>query len=111
MQITIPPYPIDEDHAPLLLDITLAETSRAADIAEGDVILGAVDEQGRVDYFNDYYRAAPMPYDPTCGCGVCYLAANDEGPVVNLGNDNPWDTCDPHHADARLVIIRAAHLA
>lgn len=107
----LPPYPTDEDHAPLLVDLALAEIVRAADVADGDLVLGMADESGRVEYHNDQYIARPKPYDPTCLCGVCYLSADEQGPVVNLGDDNQWDVCDSMPAEWLVVIVRAARLA
>ncbi|MFD9076027.1 hypothetical protein [Streptomyces lasiicapitis] len=107
--IEIPPYPTDEDHAPLLVDLGLADVVRAGEVAEGDLILATVDERG-VDYFNDQYTAHPKPHDPTCECGNCCHSIDEDRPIANLGDDNPWDVCDWHLADCLLLIVRAARL-
>ncbi|MEU9140395.1 hypothetical protein AB0D33_31325 [Streptomyces sp. NPDC048404] len=103
--------PADEDHAPLLVDPAAARIVRAADVADGDTILAAVlTVAGRMpetDYFNDQYQASPKPYDPTCGCGSCATMADHEGPVVDLGDDNHWEVCDPWPADGLALIVPA----
>ncbi|MEW2573634.1 hypothetical protein [Streptomyces sp. NPDC047070] len=109
--LTIPPYPTDEDHVPLPCDVSLAEIVRADEVREGDLVIGSAEAQLGVAFHNDHYRATPTTYDRECGCGVCYLSANEEGPVVNLSDDNHWGACDSMPANWLVVVIRAAHLA
>ncbi|HZF90422.1 hypothetical protein [Streptomyces sp.] len=110
-RIELPPYPSDEDHAPLLVDLALAEVVFARDVADGDLVLGIADLFGRVEYHNDQYTARPQPFDPTCQCGGCNTYDAAEGPFVNLGDDNQWQVCDSMPAEWLVVIVRAAHLA
>ncbi|MFI5474991.1 hypothetical protein ACIA6D_32880 [Streptomyces cacaoi] len=113
--VVVTDIPADEDHAPLLVDPAAARIVRAADVAEGDTVLASFPEYARVqpvemlrpDYFNDQYQASPKPYDPTCGCGSCATMADHEGPVVDLGDDNPWDVCDPWPAADLVLIVPA----
>lgn len=103
--------PVNEDVAPLLVDTATAHITRAADIVKGDTILAIVIPRGdshEIDWFNEEYTASPKPYDPTCGCGVCTNLADESGPVVNLGHDNPWEVCDPMPADELVLIVPAA---
>ena len=110
-------FPVDEDHAPLLVDPAHARLARTAEVVDGDMVLASfpayVRREGmlRSDYFNDQYEAHPMPYDPTCGCGSCAEMADEQGTVVNLGDDNPWEVCDPWAAEALVLIVPANHLA
>ncbi|WP_307783240.1 hypothetical protein [Streptomyces sp. MBT53] len=119
--------PDDEDHAPLLVDPAAARIVRARDIADGDTILASFPGHHygdivlaqlpayrslgrrlpRSDYFNDQYQAHPMPYDRTCGCGSCVNLADCTEAVVNLGDDNPWDVCDPWPATDLALIVPA----
>ncbi|WP_416963112.1 hypothetical protein [Streptomyces sp. Agncl-13] len=109
--VVVTALPDDEDHAPLLVDPAAARIVRAGDVREGDTMLACVlDVRGRMpqtDYFNDQYTAHPIPYSPSCGCGVCCLLADEPGPVVNLGDDNQWDVCDPMAASALVLIVPA----
>jgi hypothetical protein len=82
--------------------------SRAGDIADGDLILATVGEQG-ADYFTTPYTAHPQPFNPACECGVCGLVTAP-GEVVVLSNGDPWETCDPYPADDRLLIVPAHRL-
>ncbi|MEV6836791.1 hypothetical protein AB0N17_20165 [Streptomyces sp. NPDC051133] len=116
LPVIVTELPDDEDHAPLLVDPAAARVVRAADVADGDTVLASFPDYGkregmlRSDYFNDQYEAHPMPYDPTHGCGSCATMADHEGEVVNLGDDNPWEVCDPHAADALLLVVPARRI-
>ncbi|GGR80820.1 hypothetical protein GCM10010252_19170 [Streptomyces aureoverticillatus] len=109
--VVVTALPADEDHAPLLVDPAAARIVRAEQVTEGDTVLasfgGPKDRMPTADYFNDQYTARPKPFDPTCGCPSCPTMADHEGPVVNLGDDNPWNVCDPWPA-ADLVLIAPA---
>ncbi|MFF7452408.1 MULTISPECIES: DNA-processing protein DprA [unclassified Streptomyces] len=85
-----------------------ARVSRAGDIADGDLLLAAVEEK-EADYFTTPYTAHPEPFDPTCGCGVCCLITQP-GDVVVLSQGDPWETCDPWPADDLLLIVSAQRL-
>ncbi|MFC7309010.1 DNA-processing protein DprA [Streptomyces monticola] len=87
----------------LALALPHARVARAADIADGDLILAAVGEHG-ADYFTTPYTARPETFDPSCGRGVCCLVT-EPGAVVVLSNGDPWDACDPWPADERLLIV------
>lgn len=110
--VVVTALPADEDHAPLLVDPAAARIVRAEQVVEGDTVLASFATVGErmptADYFNDQYAARPMPYDPTCGCGACATMADHEGPVANLGDDNPWDVCDPWPAADLVLIVPAA---
>ncbi|MGW8876368.1 hypothetical protein [Streptomyces mirabilis] len=110
--VVVTAYPSDEDHAPLLVDPAAARIVRADQVNDGDTILasfsGAKGRMPAADYFNDQYQAHPKPYDPKCGCGSCATMADHEGPVVDLGDDNPWDVCDPWPAADLVLIVPAA---
>ncbi|MBB6415820.1 hypothetical protein [Streptomyces sp. AK010] len=124
--VVVTALPNDEDHAPLLVDPAAARIVRAVEVAEGDTILASFPDYhhgdavraqltaypnlGRLprsDYFNDQYQAHPMPYDRTCGCGSCDNLADCTEAVVNLGDDNPWDVCDPWPATDLVLIVPA----
>ncbi|MFI9825268.1 hypothetical protein ACIHFC_33250 [Streptomyces sp. NPDC052013] len=81
--------------------------ARARDVADGDLLLAAVWEQG-ADYFSTPYIARPEPFDPSCGCGVCCLVT-EPGEVV-LSQGDPWESCDPWPADDLLLIVSAQRL-
>ncbi|MCX4451726.1 hypothetical protein [Streptomyces sp. NBC_01789] len=112
LPVVVTDLPDDEDHAPLLVDPGAARVVRADRVAAGDTVLAAFPEhgpRGRMvvsDYFNDQYRARPVAYDPAC-CEFCRAAA-DRGPVVNLGDVNPWGVCDLWGADAPILVVPAA---
>ncbi|WP_282792074.1 hypothetical protein [Streptomyces sp. CC224B] len=110
--VVVTALPADEDHAPLLVDPAAARIVRAEQVVDGDTVLASFNAaQGRMpaaDYFNDQYTARPKPYDPTCACGSCATMADHEGPVVDLGNANPWDVCDPWPATDLVLIVPAA---
>ncbi|MEU1020240.1 hypothetical protein [Streptomyces sp. NPDC005898] len=110
--VVVTALPADEDHAPLLVDPAAARIVRAEQIVEGDTVLASFGAYGArmpvADYFNDQYTARPKPYDPTCGCGSCATMTDHEGPVVDLGDDNPWDVCDPWPAADLVLIVPAA---
>jgi hypothetical protein len=111
LPVIVTRFPEDEDHAPLLVDPAAARIVRADEVAAGDTVLASFpDRKGtpHADYFNDQYTAQPMPYDPTHDCGSCATMADETGPVVNLGDDNPWDVCDPWAA-GDLVLVVPAH--
>lgn len=116
LPVTVTELPADEDHAPLLVDPAAARIVQAGEVREGDTVIASFPEYGpvgrmlRSDYFNDQYEAHPMPYDPTHGCGSCATMADHEGAVVNLGDDNPWEVCDPHAADALLLVVPARRI-
>jgi hypothetical protein len=113
LPVIVTELPDDEDHAPLLVDPAAARVVKAAEVADGDTVLASFGTGGgmlRSDYFNDQYTAHPMTYDPTHGCGSCATMADHDGPVVNLGDDNPWEVCDPHAADSLLLVVPAARL-
>lgn len=109
-------FPADDEHAPLLVDPAAARIVRAAEVADGDTVIATFPDYLtpgrtlRTDYVNDQYTARPTAYDPTCGCGSCETLADHDGRVVNLGDDNPWDVCDPHPADALLLVVPADRL-
>ncbi|MFD8005729.1 hypothetical protein [Streptomyces mirabilis] len=109
--VVVTALPADEDHAPPLVDPAAARIVRAEQVTKGDTILasfGTVDDRMPVaDYFNDQYQAHPKPYAPTCGCGSCATMADHEGPVVDLGDDNPWEVCDPWPAADLVLIVPA----
>ncbi|MCY0959618.1 hypothetical protein [Streptomyces sp. H27-H5] len=109
--VVVTALPADEDHAPLLVDPAAARIVRAEQVVEGDTVLASFAAVGKrmptADYFNDQYAAYPMPYDPTCGCGSCATMADHEGPVVNLGDNNPWAVCDPWPAADLVLIVPA----
>jgi hypothetical protein len=113
LPVIVTRFPEDEDHAPLLVDPAAARIVRADEVAAGDTILATFPDYGpragtpRSDYFNDQYTAQPMPYDPAHGCGSCATMADETGPVVNLGDDNPWEVCDPHPAGAWVLVVPA----
>ncbi|WP_435218777.1 DNA-processing protein DprA [Streptomyces sp. bgisy034] len=67
----------------LALALPHAHVARASDIADGDLLLAAVGEQG-ADYFSEPYTAHPEPFNPSCGCGVCDLVIGP-GEVVGRG--------------------------
>ncbi|AYD86238.1 hypothetical protein SEA_DAROLANDSTONE_51 [Streptomyces phage Darolandstone] len=110
--VVVTALPADEDHAPLLVDPAAARIVRAEQVVEGDTVLASFVAYGKrlpvADYFNDQYTARPKTYDPTCGCGSCATMADHEGPVVDLGDDNPWDVCDPWPAADLVLIVPAA---
>jgi hypothetical protein len=116
LPVTVTELPADEDHAPLLVDPAAARIVRAADVADGDTVIASFPDYGPADrlpasdYFNDQYEARPMPYDPTHDCGSCATMADHAGEVVNLGDDNPWEVCDPHAADALLLVVPARRI-
>ncbi|MGW1760980.1 hypothetical protein [Streptomyces mirabilis] len=116
--VVVTDVPTDEDQAPLLVDPAAARIAHAAEVTEGDTVLASFpgpyrETEGgplkmlRSDYFNDQYEAHPIPYDSTCGCGSCATMADHEGPVVNLGDDNHWEVCDPWPADGLVLIVPA----
>jgi hypothetical protein len=113
LPVIVTDLPDDEDQAPLLVDPVHARIVRAAEVAAGDTVLASFPAwpqyKGlpRACYSNDQYQAQPKPYDPTCGCGSCINLADHDGPVVNLGDDNPWDVCDPWPADDLALIVPA----
>jgi hypothetical protein len=112
LPVIVTNLPGDEDHAPLLVDPVAARIVRADQVAAGDTILASFYGQRTgtlrtADYFNDQYQAQPMPYDPTHDCGACETMAYHDGPVVNLGDTNPWDVCDPWEAEALVLIVPA----
>ncbi|WP_441245263.1 hypothetical protein [Kitasatospora sp. McL0602] len=84
---------------------------RADQVRAGDLIVSGFDPARpgrfpRSGYFaSGPYRARPIPYDPTCGCGVCGLPEvhGPDGTVV-LTTGHPWDTCDPWPADDLVLI-------
>ncbi|WP_328499613.1 DNA-protecting protein DprA [Streptomyces sp. NBC_00457] len=92
----------------LPLALPHARVARAGDVADGDLLLAAVGEQG-ADYFNTPYIAHPEPFDPSCGCGVCCLVT-EPGEVVVLSQGDPWESCDPWPADDLLLIVSAQRL-
>ncbi|MFE5037075.1 hypothetical protein [Streptomyces sp. NPDC056683] len=113
LPVIVTNVPDTEDQAPLLVDPAAARIVRADQITAGDTVLASFPNWGqkgmvRADYFNDQYEAHPMPYDPTCGCGSCATMADHDGPVVNLGDTNPWDVCDPWAAGDLALIVPAA---
>jgi hypothetical protein len=114
LPVIVTDVPDDEDQAPLLVDPAAARVVRAADVATGDTVLATFPDWPKYQglphacYLNDQYQAQPKPYDPTCGCGSCENFADHGGPVVNLGDDNPWDVCDPYAADDLVLIVPAA---
>ncbi|MGF1425493.1 hypothetical protein [Kitasatospora sp. LaBMicrA B282] len=85
---------------------------RADEVGPGDLIVSAFQPAPpghlrRSDYFTyGPYPAAPAPYDPTCGCGVCGLP-EVEGPqgTVILSTGFPWDSCDPWPADEPVLVL------
>ncbi|MFD6285389.1 DNA-processing protein DprA [Streptomyces sp. NPDC060205] len=85
-----------------------ARVSRAGDIADGDLLLAAVREEG-ADYFSAPYIAHPKPFDPSCGCGMCCLVTQP-GDVVVLSQGDPWESCDPWPADDLLLVVSAPRL-
>ncbi|MFE4579703.1 DNA-processing protein DprA [Streptomyces chartreusis] len=89
----------------LALALPHAHVARAGDIADGDLLLAAVGEQG-ADYFSEPYTTHPEPFNPSCGCGVCDLVIGP-GEVVVLSNGDPWDACAPWPADDHLLIVPA----
>lgn len=117
LPVIVTDLPADEDHAPLLVDPAAARIVRASEVADGDVVLASFPDyeqrEGmlRSDYFNDQYTAHPTPYEPTCACGSCATMANEQGPVVSLGDDNPWNVCDPWQAAALVLVVPAQRLA
>ncbi|MCX5328064.1 DNA-processing protein DprA [Streptomyces sp. NBC_00140] len=92
----------------LALALPHARVARAGDVADGDLVLAAVEEQG-VDYFTTPYIAHPEPFDPSCGFGVCCLVTAP-GEVVVLSQGDPWETCAPWPADDLLLIVSAQRL-
>lgn len=92
----------------LALALPHAHVARAGDVADGDLLLAAVGEEG-ADYFVTPYIAHPEPFDPSCGCGVCCLVSAP-GEVVVLSQGDPWESCDPWPADDRLLIVSAQRL-
>ncbi|MFD0032489.1 hypothetical protein ACFVJK_30330 [Streptomyces sp. NPDC127172] len=113
LPVIVTRFPEDEDHAPLLVDPASARIVRADQVAAGDTILASFPDYGQsgmetAEYFNDQYQAHPMPYDPTCGCGSCFNLADHDGPVINLGDTNHWNACDPWAAH-ELVLVVPAH--
>ncbi|MFG3287307.1 hypothetical protein ACGF3G_00595 [Streptomyces sp. NPDC048179] len=113
LPVIVTEVPVDEDHAPLLVDPAAARIVRADQIAAGDTILASFPSYGQrgmltAEYFNDQYQAHPMTYDRTHGCGSCATMADHDGPVVNLGDMNPWDVCDPWPAGDLALIVPAA---
>ncbi|WP_206441302.1 hypothetical protein [Streptomyces boncukensis] len=113
--VAVTELPDDEDHAPLLVDPVAARIVRAAQVCDGDTVLASFetprDRMPVADYFNDQYTARPKSYDPTCGCGSCATMADHEGPFVNLGDDNPWEVCDPWPAVDLVLVVPARQLA
>jgi hypothetical protein len=113
LPVIVTNVPDDEDQAPLLVDPAAARIVRAAEVAAGDTVLASFSDwpqrkgMRRADYFNDQYEAHPMPYNPGCGCGSCGNLADHDGPVVNLGDTNPWDVCDPWPAGDLVLIVPA----
>ncbi|MFE4059479.1 hypothetical protein ACFXP3_24855 [Streptomyces sp. NPDC059096] len=109
--VVVTDIPDDGEHAPLLLDPAAARIVHAAEVADGDTVLASFpDYSGQTphsDYFNDQYKARPKPYDPTCACGSCATMADESEPVVDLGDDNPWQVCDPWAASALVLIVPA----
>ncbi|MFD9441903.1 DNA-processing protein DprA [Streptomyces sp. NPDC060006] len=105
---------IDKQHAVnspdprLALALPHARVARAGDVADGDLLLAAVGQDG-ADYFATSYIAHPEPFDPSCGCGVCCLVTAP-GEVVVLSQGDPWESCDPWPADDRLLIVSAQRL-
>jgi hypothetical protein len=86
----------------------------ARNVAEGDVILAAVDKRAEgydVDWFCEAYVAEPQVFDPTCQCGVCCLADPADGEHVVLTNDSaaygPWLACDPWPVDRLVLVVPA----
>jgi hypothetical protein len=114
LPVIVTRFPDDEDHAPLLVDPAAARVVRADQVAAGDTVLASFPDYGqgegmlRADYFNDQYQAHPVPYDAKHGCGSCATMADHNGPVVDLGNTNHWDVCDPWPA-GDLVLVVPAH--
>lgn len=103
--------PTDDSMIPLPVDPTPARILPARNIADGDVILAAVDKREGgydVDWFCEAYEAHPQVFDPACDCGVCELADPAEGEHVVLTSESaeygPWLACDPWPAD-RLVLV------
>ncbi|MGW0332184.1 DNA-processing protein DprA [Streptomyces sp. NPDC003011] len=92
----------------LALALPHARVARAGDVADGDLLLAAVGEQG-ADYFTTPYIAHPEPFDPSCGCGVCCLVT-EPSEVVVLSQGDPWESCDPWPADDLLLIVSAQRL-
>ncbi|MFE1840729.1 DNA-processing protein DprA [Streptomyces sviceus] len=92
----------------LALALPHARVARAGDVADGDLLLAAVGEEG-ADYFVTPYIAHPQPFDPSCGCGVCCLVTAP-GEVVVLSQGDPWESCDPWPAGDRLLIVSAQRL-
>ncbi|MFJ7907046.1 hypothetical protein [Kitasatospora sp. NPDC096204] len=86
--------------------------ARADEVRPGDLIVSAFEPAapGRLrltDYFvRGPYPAAPGPYDPACGCGVCGLP-EVEGPhgTVVLARGFPWECCDPWPADEPVLVL------
>ncbi|GAA1042152.1 hypothetical protein GCM10009566_42390 [Streptomyces murinus] len=77
----------------LALALPHTRVTRAGDVADGDLLLAAVAEEG-ADYSTTPYIAHPEPFDPSCGCGVCCLVTAP-GEVVVLSQGDPWESCDP----------------
>ncbi|MER5883068.1 hypothetical protein ABT160_04495 [Streptomyces sp. NPDC001941] len=102
--VIVTKYPEDEDHAPVLEDQAHARLARAQDVCDGDLILAAFDAASHeADYFNDQYPASGFEFSRSCPCGVCIHLADHPGPVVVLAD---WGgVCDPHPADALILII------
>ncbi|GAA2732179.1 hypothetical protein [Streptomyces nogalater] len=112
LPVIVTNLPDTEEQPPLLVDPVHARIARADQVAAGDTVLATLPNYGQhglltTEYFNESYEAHPMPYDPTCGCGSCANLADHDGPVVNLGDTNPWDVCDPWPADDLALIVPA----
>ncbi|MHB9861933.1 hypothetical protein [Streptomyces sp. YIM S03343] len=108
---------VDENQAPLTVDPAAIRIVRAGDVVAGDTLLAYFPTYKRRKtmprscWFTDSYQATPMPFDPACDCGVCCTMDDCPGPIVNLGETNPWDLCDPWPADGYALIAPAHRIA
>ncbi|MGY4990921.1 hypothetical protein [Streptomyces nigrescens] len=101
--------PDDAEYAPTDADPAAARILRAGELRAGDLVLAAIsrgrDTLARTAYETEAYRADPAPYDRSCPCDVCYLAAHEPGPWVVLSAGYPWPAHDPWRVDDLALAI------
>ncbi|MGW5336235.1 hypothetical protein [Streptomyces bauhiniae] len=89
---------------------------RADAVPAGALILGCYSDGASVEdatpagaiLHSDPYTAAPVPYDPACGCIGCEEARGWSGPVITLATETMWEACDPVPAAAPVLVRLAA---
>jgi hypothetical protein len=106
--------PEHEDYVPAHHDNPAGiRIAKARDVREGDEVLASFTFAGHgkmlaADHFTDTYPAAPVPFNPDCGCpGHDALTSTGLVPATVVTDGFPWDLCDVWDADAPALIVSA----